>query len=140
MNPDEEEPKPAPEDPAPESSAAPTPNEAEAASVELSPSDAEAHEAAPLQAVVEPESAPELEPKEPEPELVASAPPPFLREPLAPAFDQHGADALDEPMSDDAFLRRRGHGEPEESLFGTPETQPDIRFPGEGRARGPRVR
>jgi len=62
-----------------------------------------------------------------------------LQEPLAPAYS--GAHAFDEPMSDDAFLRRDPESdEPVSSIFGTPEAPPDIRFPGEGRARGPRVR
>jgi monofunctional biosynthetic peptidoglycan transglycosylase len=151
MNPDEEEPTPAPEEPAHESSTKPTTNEAEPAPAEATPAElppsaetVEARDVAPPPqetALSEPE--PSAEP-EPEPELVAPAPPPapapILHEPLAPAYDQHSAEALDEPMSDDAFLRPHHHDEPAESLFGTPDEQPDIRFPGEGRARGPRVR
>jgi len=83
---------------------------------------------------------------EPEPQAIAAepaAPAPLLPEPLASVYaDPRAASALDEPMSDDAFARHEAHVQPGEelSLFGTPEPQPDIRFPGEGRARGPRVR
>ncbi|MFZ2028974.1 MAG: monofunctional biosynthetic peptidoglycan transglycosylase [Vitreimonas sp.] len=143
MNPDEEDPRPAPEEPTPEGSDEPIASAersspAEATSdeppAEMPPSveSLETHEIAPP-----PQAAPT-----PEPELVAPppAPAPILREPLVPAYDPHSANPLDEPMSDDAFAQRRDYDDPAESLFGTPEPQPDIRFPGEGRARGPRVR
>lgn len=146
MNPDEEDPKPAPEQPPPEHTenleaadepiaSAPSFEEPRPETpVETAPvPEAEAPEPAP-----QPELAPELaqapQPA-PEPQPAPIAPPPVLPEPLAPAYA-----TFDEPMSDDAFVQAHEQGEPSESIFGTPEPQPDIRFPGEGRARGPRMR
>ncbi len=60
---------------------------------------------------------------------------PLLQEPLAAAY----AHSFDEPMNDDAFARHApDNEEATSSLFGA--LAPDIRFPGEGRARGPRAR
>jgi monofunctional biosynthetic peptidoglycan transglycosylase len=140
MNPDEEDPKPAPEEPAgaepalgeedsspPLESAAPTETPPSAETVAANES-----------AAPPPEPLPTPEPA-PAPPRVA-APEAELPEPLASAY-AGSPHALDEPMSDDAFVRPDyEHAADAPSLFGAPDEQPDIRFPGEGRAHGPRAR
>jgi monofunctional biosynthetic peptidoglycan transglycosylase len=140
MNPDEEDPRPPPEEPngaEPASGEDDSPAPLESAAPIETPPSAEtvaANESAAPQPEPSPTPDPALAPIE------VAAPEAELPEPLASAYggSPHG---LDEPMSDDAFVRPGyEHAAQAPSLFGTPNEQPDIRFPGEGRARGPRAR
>src|SRR5262249_11566295 len=155
MNPDDEEPKPAAEEPTASNAEEPQIGAHDAPAPDAPPQDPPARDPPPQDAAPadppsaeiveanEAEIAPELEPRpEPQPQIQPAPPEParvlqpeahpLLQEPLAAAY-AHGHD---EPMSDDAFQRvDPDNEEPVSSLFGTPQATPDIRFPGEGRAR-----